>query len=109
MRKLVTYRPGPCLEGFTALDRLYEALAPSREADERTLFGGKLMSEQAQRLDRGDVGITLLQSFAKNLANLFVAIKKHVLLAWKVVEHGHPSDISSGCDLVHRHMLKAAL
>jgi hypothetical protein len=28
LRELVTYRPGPSLEGFAALDRLYEALAP---------------------------------------------------------------------------------
>jgi hypothetical protein len=32
---LVTYRPSPSLEGFAALDRLDEALTPSRKFDER--------------------------------------------------------------------------
>jgi hypothetical protein len=46
LRDLVTYRPSPSLEGFAALDRLYEALAPSRKSDVRALFRNQPMSEQ---------------------------------------------------------------
>ena len=35
MCDLVTYRPSPSLDGFAALDRLDEALTPSRKFDER--------------------------------------------------------------------------
>jgi hypothetical protein len=44
---LVAYRPSPSLEGFAALDRLDEALTPSRKFDERALIRNQTMSEQA--------------------------------------------------------------
>ena len=46
LRDLVTYRPGPGLEGFAALDRLHEALVFSRKRDVRALFRNEPMSEQ---------------------------------------------------------------
>ena len=46
LRELVTYRPSPSLESFAALDRLYEALAPSSKSDEGALFCNQSMSEQ---------------------------------------------------------------
>jgi|ERR1700722_9691022 len=106
---LVTYRPSPRLEGFAALDRLDEALAPSRKSDVRALFRNQPMSEQTERLDRSDTGIALPQSFAEDLATLFVAIKEHILLARKVIEHCHPSDVGGCRDLVHGHMVEAPL
>ena len=109
LRELVTYRPGPSHEGFAVLNRLNETLTPSRKFDERALFHNQPMSEQTQRLDRGDAGIALPQRFAQDLAALLVAIKEHVLLSGKVVEHRHPSDVGGCRDLVHRHMIKAPL
>jgi NADPH:quinone reductase-like Zn-dependent oxidoreductase len=67
------------------------------------------MSQQTQRLDRRDAGIAPSQSFAQPLATLFVAVKEHVLLAGKVIEHRLPSHIGDCRDLVHRHMIKAPL
>jgi hypothetical protein len=67
------------------------------------------MSELPQRLERRDARVTLPQGFAQNLPTLLVAIKKHVLLARKVIEHSHPSDVGGGCDLVHRHTIEAPL
>jgi hypothetical protein len=46
LRDLVTYRPSPSLEGFAALDSLYEALALRRKFDVRALFRNEPMSEQ---------------------------------------------------------------
>jgi hypothetical protein len=109
LRDLVTYRPSPSLEGFAALDRLDEALALSRKFDVGALFRNQPMSEQTVRLDRSDAGIALPQSLAQDLATLFVAIEEHVLLARKVIEYRHPSDVGGLRDLVHRHMIEAPL
>ncbi|OBY08708.1 hypothetical protein BAE36_03375 [Rhizobium leguminosarum bv. trifolii] len=53
--------------------------------------------------------MALPQSFAQHLATLLVAIEEHVLLAGKVIEHRHPSDIGGCRDLIDRHMIEAPL
>src|SRR5450755_2114769 len=60
--ELVTDRPGPSLEGFAPLDRLYVALAPGGESDERALLCSEPMSQPAQRLEGSDAAIPLPQS-----------------------------------------------
>jgi len=47
LREFIAYRPGPCLEGFTALDRLYKGLAPGGKFEERALFLCEPMRKQA--------------------------------------------------------------
>jgi hypothetical protein len=67
------------------------------------------MSQQPQGLDRINEGIALSQGLAQDFANLFVAIKEHVLLAGKVIEHRHPPHIGGGRDFIHGHLIKASL
>ena len=48
------------------------------------------------------------QGFAQDLADFFIAIEEHVLLAGEVVEDGHSSDVGGCRDLVHCHMIEAS-
>jgi hypothetical protein len=75
---LVPYCPGPSFEGFAVLNRLYEALATSREFHKRAFFRNQPMSEQAQRFYRSDARITPPQGFEQDLADLCVAISSTV-------------------------------
>ena len=51
----------------------------------------------------------LPQGFTHDLADLLVAIKEHILLAGKVIEHRHPTDFGGCCDFVHRHLIESPL
>ncbi len=108
LREFIAYRPGPSLEGFTSFYRLDEALAPRRELDYRTSVCQQTMREQTQGLDGRYPRITLSKRGTQHLTGLFVSIKKHILFAGKVIEHRHPPDIGSRCDLIHRNVVKSS-
>ena len=109
MRELVAYCPGARLERFAALNGFHEALAARKKSYVPALVGHQPMGEQAQRLDRADVCVTLPQGFAQCLAALIVEVEEHVLLAGEMIEHRHPPHVGGLGDLVHCHGVETAL
>jgi hypothetical protein len=67
------------------------------------------MSELTECLDWSDARIALPQRFTQDMADLIVAIVEHVFFTPEIIEDRHPSHIGSRGDLVHSHVVEAAL